>query len=80
MNPRCTCPSGDGSLCWPCPAHPPLPEPRVAGYGMAKWPARLAESRNASDNTATAFWQSRHGLKRPPQLTDLRDLARKLAQ
>lgn len=20
---RCTCPSGDGSLRWPCPAHPP---------------------------------------------------------
>jgi hypothetical protein len=29
--PTCTCPSGDGSLRWPCPAHPPelppLPEP-----------------------------------------------------
>lgn len=22
---RCTCPSGDGSLRWPCPAHPPGP-------------------------------------------------------
>ncbi|WP_081284722.1 DUF4031 domain-containing protein [Chromobacterium subtsugae] len=21
--PRCTCPSGDGSLRWPCPRHPP---------------------------------------------------------
>lgn len=20
---KCTCPSGDGSLRWPCPAHPP---------------------------------------------------------
>lgn len=20
---RCTCPSGDGSLRWPCPSHPP---------------------------------------------------------
>lgn len=20
---RCTCPTGDGSLRWPCPAHPP---------------------------------------------------------
>ena len=55
-----------------------IEEPQVmtAGYGMAKWPARLAESRNAADNTAAAFWQSRHGLKRPPQLTDLRELAR----
>ena len=23
--PNCTCPSGDGSLRWPCPAHPPTP-------------------------------------------------------
>lgn len=23
----CTCPSGDGSLRWPCPAHPPTPTP-----------------------------------------------------
>ncbi|MCX5592842.1 hypothetical protein [Alcaligenes endophyticus] len=22
---NCTCPSGDGSLRWPCPAHPPTP-------------------------------------------------------
>jgi hypothetical protein len=22
----CTCPSGDGSLRWPCPSHPPAPE------------------------------------------------------
>lgn len=25
--PACTCPSGDGSLRWPCPAHPPGQEP-----------------------------------------------------
>lgn len=24
---RCTCPSGDGSLRWPCPAHPPEAQP-----------------------------------------------------
>jgi hypothetical protein len=24
--PNCTCPSGDGSLRWPCPAHPPTPQ------------------------------------------------------
>ena len=23
---QCTCPSGDGSLRWPCPSHPPEPE------------------------------------------------------
>lgn len=22
--PTCTCPSGDGSLRWPCPVHPPI--------------------------------------------------------
>jgi hypothetical protein len=31
----CTCPSGDGSLRWPCPTHPPTgpiaPEPHVEG-------------------------------------------------
>lgn len=26
----CTCPSGDGSLRWPCPVHPPEAQP-VAG-------------------------------------------------
>lgn len=23
-NTSCTCPSGDGSLTWPCPVHPPM--------------------------------------------------------
>ena len=31
---RCTCPSGDGSLRWPCPAHPPEAQP-VAGDAVA---------------------------------------------
>lgn len=26
--PVCTCPSGNGSLKWPCPVHPPAEEPR----------------------------------------------------
>lgn len=25
--PVCTCPSGDGSLRWPCPVHPPTVHP-----------------------------------------------------
>lgn len=25
----CTCPSGDGSLRWPCPVHPPAAQPAV---------------------------------------------------
>ncbi len=28
---HCTCPSGDGSLRWPCPAHPPEPATQEAG-------------------------------------------------
>lgn len=41
-----------------------------------RWPDRLAAPIRAGDTTAMAFWQSRHGLARPPQLTDLRELAR----
>lgn len=29
----CTCPSGDGSLRWPCPQHPPTPEPGGSDRG-----------------------------------------------
>ncbi len=36
--PACTCPSGDGSLQWPCPAHPPVQpapaQPQVAGEAV----------------------------------------------
>lgn len=31
---RCSCPTGDGSLRWPCPAHPPTPAP-VPAQGEA---------------------------------------------
>jgi hypothetical protein len=41
-----------------------------------KWPNRLAAPVYAQDTTAASWWQSRHGLRRPPQLTDLRELAR----
>ncbi len=43
---------------------------------MNKWPERLAAPIRAADNTAMAFWQSRHNLRQAPQLTDLRALAR----
>lgn len=34
---RCTCPSGDGSLRWPCPAHPPETKPAPVGVkGMVE--------------------------------------------
>ncbi|WP_058358278.1 hypothetical protein [Xanthomonas translucens] len=42
----------------------------------ARWPARLSAPILAADNTAMAFWQSRHNLRHTPQLTDLRALAR----
>lgn len=31
---RCTCPSGDGSLRWPCPVHPPEAQPPSAPVGV----------------------------------------------
>ena len=49
---RCTCPSGDGSLRWPCPVHPPMeslgreackpefPIPKVPGCGIALAPGQ----------------------------------------
>lgn len=43
---------------------------------MNKWPKRLAAPIRAADNTAMAFWQSRHNLRQAPQLTDLSALAR----
>ncbi len=33
---QCTCPSGDGSLQWPCPAHPPKASNLAAPAGAAK--------------------------------------------
>ncbi|AYD86249.1 hypothetical protein JTF60_gp02 [Microbacterium phage Efeko] len=39
---RCTCPSGDGSLRWPCPEHPPTP-------------AELGELQRAAEQLAAAF-------------------------
>jgi len=32
--PACTCPSGDGSLCFPCPAHPAVPLPADQGEAI----------------------------------------------
>lgn len=41
-----------------------------------KWPNRLAAPVYAQDTTAACWWQSYSRLRRPPQLTDLRELAR----
>ena len=43
---------------------------------MNKWPKRLAAPVYLADTSAASWWQSRHGLPRPPQLTDLREPAR----
>jgi len=34
----CTCPSGDGSLRWPCPQHPPVPEHFGESFVITPWP------------------------------------------
>lgn len=42
---RCTCPSGDGSLRWPCPSHPAAPSaPQGGGVGDVVLAARNAET------------------------------------
>ncbi|XLF46756.1 hypothetical protein ACJJVE_06065 [Klebsiella quasipneumoniae] len=41
--PVCTCPSGDGSLRWPCPAHPG--NSPVIGIDLASGPDRTVEVR-----------------------------------
>lgn len=42
-SPVCTCPSGDGSLRWPCPAHPG--NSPVIGIDLASGPDRTVEVR-----------------------------------
>lgn len=39
----CTCPTGDGSLRWPCPAHPPKPYPCRCPRGTRCYHAPKAE-------------------------------------
>jgi hypothetical protein len=34
---RCTCPSGDGSLAWPCPEHPPVAAPASQSCASCSW-------------------------------------------
>jgi hypothetical protein len=38
VNKLCTCPSGDGSLRWPCPSHPPEKEkPKAEESSNQRW-------------------------------------------
>lgn len=53
---RCTCPSGDGSLRWPCPAHPPEAQPVAWEWeyvGVAHYPRghKVARSLREMDPT-----------------------------
>jgi len=45
----CTCPSGDGSLRWPCPQHPPTPQADVLAEVRA---ADKTWRKNANGNAA----------------------------
>lgn len=49
----CTCPSGDGSLRWPCPSHPPELadplEPRLAGIADEEPPLRACATGGCGD-------------------------------
>lgn len=45
---------------------------------MNKWPKRLAAPVDPLATTVASWWQSRHGLRHAPQLTDLRALARQI--
>lgn len=45
---------------------------------MKRWPERLAPPVFPSETAAMCFWQSRAGMRHPPQLADLGGLARSL--
>lgn len=47
-------------------------------YAAMPWPSTLSQPIRPMDVTAASWWQSRHNMKRPPQLTDLWQLARSL--
>lgn len=67
---RCTCPSGDGSLRWPCPTHKPAPAQderhsgparyRVAPTGRGFWPFCV----RAGDGTRELFVGHRKACER----------------
>ncbi|HEJ3653759.1 TPA: hypothetical protein SL421_001659 [Pseudomonas aeruginosa] len=70
----CTCPSGDGSLRWPCPAHPAVEQ--AGGDERAAFelfvrkhcgmPAHIAVNWDAKfTNDAWAGWQARAALAQP---------------
>ncbi len=62
---KCTCPSGDGSLRWPCPSHPPAPSP-----GREKLIAELRRQAHSAalrhdDVLCNALWEAAKALAAP---------------
>ena len=63
---RCTCPSGDGSLRWPCPAHPPEAQPVYVGVDLeggwiratAPPSAPVGVEEISEDDIAKIAWQA----------------------
>jgi len=52
---RCTCPSGDGSLRWPCPEHPPVVDDTAAISALRE--AR-AETWDEAISAVFAWWSA----------------------
>ena len=48
---QCTCPSGDGSLRWPCPVHPP--SGKLIGNEVLEW--LLADGDRCASVVADAY-------------------------
>lgn len=79
---ECTCPSGDGSLRWPCPTHPPAPSParekrwtlrpsRDDGYELAWFDGKRTEGWWLSAEQADAL---RPALAAVPDETELAEV------
>ncbi|QGH78522.1 hypothetical protein JTF54_gp02 [Microbacterium phage Kaijohn] len=60
--PACTCPSGDGSLRWPCPEHPPTTTPARDTY-RAAWEAMSAAERDKLQSDLERFGAAVAGLQ-----------------
>jgi hypothetical protein len=53
----CTCPSGDGSLRWPCPSHPPMTTPHRTGNANPEAPEMSANPMSAPTPLVTLLDQ-----------------------
>ncbi|HHG5326055.1 TPA: hypothetical protein ACPWPG_001447 [Pseudomonas aeruginosa] len=81
---ECTCPSGDGSLRWPCPAHPAVEQAggderaafEAAFAAMGRPVCRADYDRDAYgtpfDDGGWTGWQARAALAQPSPTTDSR--------